>query len=340
MTDWVAMLNAGDFVGIAQALLSDTEYVDFALLREDPQAALNEIAGVTVQIQEALPEGACGGGYYDRTTSTIYVHPASPRRNNFTLLHELGHHIQQHHPEWAFVLLDDLHPLGRRKVEEKVSDSLAAEVLLRSALTDDMDPFVQSPALVMAGLHENSEASRAAALEYVNAILLHQSKWILAVADLEGRVKHARATYDQFPPKRQMIQPGFARLAAETGGSGLTRRNFTEGLIYQRGRELHDMKAEATLDWTGKYIFVALTPIARFGMGTLEAAWYSCSREGCAVDDYCAETESEWCSQCNEPRCRGCNDCGCESRTQSTQCPSCYMQISAYEAAKGLHECW
>ena len=339
MTDWGGMLKAADYVGIAQALLSEAENLNFALLRDDPRAAIEEMPDVNIELQDTLPQGACGGGYYDRTTATIFIHPASPRRNNFTLLHELGHHFQQHHAEWAFVLMDDVHPLQRRKVEEQVSDQLAAEVLLRSAVSEETDPFVQSPALVMAGLHENSEASRSAALKHVASILKHRAKWILAVADMDGRVQLAASTYEQYPPKRDMIQPGFANLATETGG-GLTRRNFTEGLVYQRGQELHDMKVEAVLDYTGTYVFVALTPIARFGMGKIEPAWYSCGRNGCAVEDYCADIDSEWCSECGEPKCAGCGDCRCEPAVQSTRCPACNVTITAYEAAGGLHECW
>ena len=339
MTDWHGFLKAGDYVGIAQALISEAEALDFSQLRVDPQSAIEEMPDVTVKVQDTLPQGACGGGYYDRTTCTIFVHPASPRRNNFTLLHELGHHLQQHHTQWAFVLLDDVHPLQRRKVEEQVSDQVAVEVLLRSAVTEEMDPLVRSPALVMAGLHENSEASRSVALQHVASVLKHQAKWILAVADLDGRVQHAAVTYDQFPPKRDMIQPGFARLAKEAG-KGLIRRSFTEGLVYQRGRELHDMKVEAVLDWTGRYLFVALTPVERFGTGNLESAWYACGQNGCVGEDYCADVDSDWCAACGEPKCPGCGTCRCEGTVQSTQCLNCHVEITAYEAANGLHECW
>lgn len=337
--NWLELADTADYKGIAQALLSECDSVDFTLLRSDPWAALDAMPALTIVVQDDLPSGACGGGYYDRSTATIYVHPASPRRNNFTLLHEYGHHLQQNHEEWAYVLLDDVHPLNRRKVEEQVCDQIASEILLSSVAEEHVDPFVQSPALVMAHLFENSGASRSATLRHVAAALKHQTKWILVVANSEGRVQAAECTYEQFPPKRGMIQPGFARLATEAE-SGLVRRNFVEGMVYQGGRELHEMKVEAVLDHTGAYAFLALTPIERFGLGTIASAWYSCDRNGCATEDYCAEPDSEWCEACKEPRCLGCGDCRCERTVQASRCSTCYVTITEYEAANGLHECW
>lgn len=336
---WLEMLEASDYKGIAQALVIDVEETELSALRTDPWAALEAMDDVTLTVQTELPYGACGGGYYDGSTSTIYVHPASPRRNNFTLLHEYGHHLQQTHDDWAYVLLDDVHSLNRRKVEEQVCDLIAAEILLRADAVEDSDPFEQSPALVMAQIFANSGASRSAVLRYVADTLRHSTKWILAVADLEGRVQAAECTYEQFPPKRGMVQPGFALLAAEAS-SGHVRRTFPEGMVYQGGRELHDMKVEATLDHTGTYVFLALTPVERFGMGTIVSAWYSCNQNGCATEDFCADTESEWCQACKEAKCPGCGTCRCERTVESSRCPSCYVTITGYEAAHGLHECW
>jgi hypothetical protein len=340
VTDWRGLAASGDYSRIAQALLGDAGELDLPLLQEDPWAAIAEMPDLIISTQDALPNGSCGGGYYDRKTRTIYLHPSGRRRNNFTLLHELGHHHQQNHPEWGFVLMDDIHPLQRRKVEESVSDQFAAEVLLRSLPTTDSDQAVQSPALVMACLFSDSAASRSAVLKHVAGTLRNREKWILAVADLNGKVVQAEVTYEQYPPKRGMVQPGFARLATEAADGLLHRRVFSEGMVYQRGGELHDMKVEAVLDEEATHVFVALTPVHRFGMGKIEAAWYLCGNDGCAVDEHCAETDSEWCRQCDEPKCPGCNGCNCGSTIRSTQCSECRVTITPYEKENELHECW
>ena len=43
-----------------------------------------------------------------------------------------------------------------------------------------------------------------------------------------------------------------------------------------------------------------------FGRGEVEDAFYSCDNDGCATEDYCADTTSQWCAACGEPRCPEC----------------------------------
>ncbi|HEX5908689.1 MAG TPA: hypothetical protein VFY56_16870 [Propionibacteriaceae bacterium] len=72
-------------------------------------------------IEEELAESCSGGrGYYDRKTATIYLHPAFARRNNFTLLHEVGHHIQRKDGEWALHQMSLGHFDLFRKCDERV----------------------------------------------------------------------------------------------------------------------------------------------------------------------------------------------------------------------------
>jgi hypothetical protein len=135
-----------------------------------------------------------------------------------------------------------------------------------------------------------------------------------------------------------MIQPGFAALAEEAQ-RGWVRRVFREGMVYQGGWELHGMTAEAALDASGSYVFVALTPTHRFGRGDVEDAFYSCEDDGCATEDYCADTNSQWCAACGEPRCPECARCRCGRESRAQQCPKCFIMVTAYEAADGSHEC-
>lgn len=340
MTDWSILLQASDYPGIAQALLAEATDLDVAYLREEPWGAISEMPTLTVLEQGRLDSVCGGGGYYDHRTKTIFIHPSGRRRNNFTLLHELGHHVQRRHHEWGHTLLDDVHPGLRRQVEEAVSDHFAASLLLSACEDLDLDPFVSSPALVAAALYANSMASRSAAVRHVSQVLRNKAKWIIAVSDLDGRVFYAESTYEQYQPKKGMIQPGFASLA-KGAQQGIVRRAFNEGLVYQGGRELHDMKAEAALDFEGSYLFVALTPIHRFGQGKIESAWYSCEHPGCETDDFAPDADTNWCSAaCKGPQCPTCGRCSCGGRSGSHQCPNCFLTVTAYEAANGLHECW
>jgi hypothetical protein len=339
VTDWLSLLRRNDHKAIAQALIDEAEGLDLPYLREEPWGAISEMPTLSILELDTLPGMCGGGGYYDHRSRTIYLHPSGRRRNNFTLLHELGHYVQRRHSEWSMVLLDDVHEGMRRKVEEAVSDHFAAAILLSACEDLDLDPFVTSPALVASVLFSNSMASRSAALRHVGDVLRHGAKWVLAVADLEGRVIYAQCTYDQFPPKRGMVQPGFSRLAEEAR-DGLVRRAFSEGMVYQGGRELHEMKAEAVLDFEGTHVFVALTPIHRFGQGKIERVWHSCSNHGCETEDFAPDALTEWCTgTCREPKCPTCGRCRCGGRSGAHQCPNCWIEVTAYEAAHNLHEC-
>jgi hypothetical protein len=294
--DWAELHSSGDYQGIALAPIERCEEFDFDALRDDPFGTIRDRGVIDLVIEEELAESCSGGGgYYDRKTATIYLHPVFARRNNFTLLHEVGHHIQRKDGEWALHQMSLGHFDLFRKCDERVSDAIAACVLLPLHLM--RDPLVVSPAQAMAGLFSSTAGSRSAVLKRVASVIGNDANWVLAVADLDGRVVSASTTFERFQPKAGMIQPGFAALAEEAR-RGWVRRVFREGMVYQGGCELHGMTAEAALDASGSYVFVALTPTHRFGRGEVEVAFYSCENDGCATEDYCADTNSQWCAAC------------------------------------------
>lgn len=336
MTDWAGLHRQGDYAQVARALINDCVDFDFEALANDASGVLHATDVLEIVLQESLPYGCGGGGYYQAEPPVIYLHPSISRRDNFTLLHELGHHLQQNHPEWAYLLLD-LSPEVRRGVEEKVSNEVATNVLMPWA-DGALHARDVHPADVMAGLFSTTQASRSAVLQRVVSLLPASAKWILAVADTQGVVEHSRTTYSDAQPAKGSTQPGFA-LLAEEATDGPVRRRFVEGLRYSTGSELHDMKAEAVLDHDGRYIFVALTPEARFGTGRIEYPTYECS------DSACGKTfEAKWvrrtCERCGEPACSWCDSCGCDPTDTGQTCPKCFLRLTPAEVSTGSHECW
>lgn len=333
MTDWSTLLSQNRYDEVASTLIAECD-LDLMALSDDPYNVIAQT--IIVDIQEALPSGCGGGGYYQAQPPTIFLHPSTARRNNFTLLHELGHHLQQHHDELAFSLLD-LSPNARKLAEETISNEVASQILIPWS-TGPLNARSVHPAEVMAGLFATTHASRSAVLQRVKDLLPNTGKWILVVADLDGVVEHGCSTYTDLQPAKGSRQPGLAALAEEATQAPV-RRRFHEGIEYKNGSKLHDMLAEAALDHQGRYVFAALTPEARFGTGRTDSQLYECSNPACGKS-----FESKWvkhyCDKCGDPYCSWCDKCSCEPPSTGKTCDSCFMQWTPAEVAAGQHECY
>ena len=294
---------------VADALIAERADLDWSELRDDTLSALHSLDEVTLSIQDELQSNCGGGGYYRPKPPTIYLHPSILRRDNFTLLHEFGHHLQQRHDDWSMCLLD----AGRARVrlEEKVSNAVAQRTLLPSS-GGDPEPWNARPADLMLSKFVHYNASRAAVANQVANELGPEARWILAVADREGQVQFARTTYDQAAPARESVQPSFASLAT-AAAEGPVRRNLSPAIVYNTGTELHNMRADAALDPTGDWVFVALTPVHRFGQGDYVKPTYECAYASCERTFELSHVYQR-CEQCNEPLCPTCRrrtcDCG------------------------------
>jgi len=337
MSVWETLLEKRDSGAIARRLINDCEGFDLEELRDDPYTAFSHSAELSVKLRESLTYGCGGGGYYRAQPPTIYLHPSILRRDNFTLLHEFGHHLQARHPEWAFLLLD-LSREPRRRVEEAVCDEVASEILMPwhngSVVPDDCHP-----ADLMAGFFASCNASRSAVMMKVKKLLPTSARWILVVVDLDGRVQASISTYADPPPAKGSVQQSLVQLAREAM-FGPVRRDFPEGIRYSTEGVLDGTRAEAVLDHNGRYLFAALTPAARFGATTgVVYPTYDCSNPACArtFDSRCSQG---LCSRCGEPQCPHCGSCGCEPLDSGQTCPRCFLRISPGEIARGTHDCY
>jgi len=326
-----------DAGAIAARIIAECTTFNFAALRDDPFGTLVRSAEITVEIEEGLVDIGCGGGgYYRPLPPTIHLHPATSRRDNFTLLHELAHHLQQSHDQWGYMLID-MEDRVRRNIEEQVCDRFAAQVLMP---VGDTDLYVTSlhPADVMAGLFARSEASRSAVLQRVRGMLPPGSRWLLAVADLDGVVITSASTYDDPQPPKGLAQEGFRNVAAEAMNCAV-RREFHEGVEYQTGAVLDDMRVEAALDNEERYVFLALRPTTVNGLGTWTFPLQECSNPVCEKT-FQAKSSSGRCGVCQQFKCPHCQRCSCSVANRPTKCTSCRMEYSVSEMASGNHECW
>lgn len=336
MLDWESLRDSQDTDGIASRLIAESQSWDFQALAADPLGTLEASDEVEVVLQERLATACGGGGYYRPSPATIYLHQSILRRDNFTLLHELGHHIQEHHPEWSYLLMD-MSDRSAQLLEEGVCNAFATMILMPWN-EGPIDAIDAHPADLMAGLYDGSQASRSAVLFRVQKLMPPSAKWILAVADLEGRVQVACTTYSDAQPAKDSRQPGFAAVATEAL-SGPVRRRFTEGLRYTTGAELHDMVVEGVLDRDGTYAFIALRPEARFGTGKFEWPTFSCPNTACDREFEVRYVRS-YCDRCGDPHCPTCGRCGCEQQTTTPLCRKCNCYWAPGEVSAGQHDCW
>lgn len=337
MDGWDDLTSRRDARAIAARIAAECTSFNLVALRDDPFGTLVRSTEVTVEIEDGLADTGCGGGgYYRPSPPTIHLHPATSRRDNFTLLHELGHHLQQTHDQWGFALID-MTDHKRREIEEAVCDQFAAQILMP---VDDTDRHATSlhPADVMAGLFARSAASRSAALQRVREMLPEGARWILAVADLDGVVRTSASTYDDPPPPKGFAQDGFKRVAAEAMESAV-RREFHEGIEYKTGSVLDGMRVEAALDYEQRYVFLALRPTTANGAGIWAFPSQECSNPACEKT-FQAKQSSGRCESCQDFKCPHCRRCGCTAPAAPTECGKCFLPYTPAEMESGKHECW
>ena len=148
-------------------------------LGEDPERALEGNPQVTIEYDTSPKEGCSVYGYYRyraREQSIISVHPARTyERDNFTIVHEYGHHLQRQHEHWANVRHSYPGQSGL-KLEERVADAFAAEVLI-PAQTASPDASWLS-ALTLSEVYGRVRASRAAAaMSAAEIAQSHSFRW-------------------------------------------------------------------------------------------------------------------------------------------------------------------
>ena len=191
------------------------------------------------------------GGYVHTTVPpTLSVtNSLSPGRRSFTVLHELGHHLQKNDIALAYAVRSQ--PADTDAFEDAACDAFAARVLI----TDDMLEAVltdRSPsAATLVRLFEETQASRAACCARVVDHL--GASGVVAVFDNTGRVMFARGHGDVIAPARgtdQSDSPLIKAALASSAGAQRDRTYFT----YRSGSRSSEMYGDAA--WAGDYLMV------------------------------------------------------------------------------------
>ncbi|MDR6434988.1 hypothetical protein J2790_000109 [Paenarthrobacter nicotinovorans] len=289
----------------------------------------HELKVAPVPEEADLPHGSGGGcsvaGAYlwgTEPPTLVFAESMSTRRQRFTLLHELGHHIQSVDLELGTALME---AEDSEEFEDAACDAFAAEILLPSTLVSQntqRGPTAESAV----DLFRVSKASRAAICVRLAKEL--KSPGVIAVLDPEGRVNFAASRGQIFPPARNSDQSGNPLVAAaltEPFPGRVIQRD--DSLIhYSTGHTSNRLYGQIT--WCdGLYVAVMVeysAPWKSFSppkdgtaSSSSRSSWEDC--DTCGTNFVITKT----CSQCWEPRCpQGHCDC---TRAAERMCAECFL---------------
>lgn len=335
------LLDAGRIRDIAVELLElerQRGVVSISELSADPFAALQDSGELDIDYNNAPPEGCSVIGYYRPKPPTIYVHAAlSAERDNFTVLHEYGHHVQRAHLEWADVWLSLPDAVGA-KVNEAVADAFAAEVLMPPSIA----PLDVGPLRVrtIRQAHAQCMASRQALVMRAVELAPPDERAVAAITDLHGLVTFALSTCDEPRPRRGAVQAGLAELVKDAiNADGFSSGPLRGGLTAESGWAREDLVAEVAIDTAGRYAFAVIRPETRYGFQKWEKVTHECLNEACCAT-FDSDAALDHCQTCEQPRCPECGQCACE-QPPSTRCPKCNYELSVAERSGAIaHECY
>ncbi|QGH69778.1 ImmA/IrrE family metallo-endopeptidase [Pseudactinotalea sp. HY158] len=312
---------------------------DLDALRIDPVAEVTRAGEVQVAVED-LPQDDCPvAGYYDHTSRTIILHPSPTlARDRFTILHELGHHVQRLVPEWADVWCV-LPAHEGRVANEAVADAFAAHILVPPDLVDLSGADVTARQLVAAHV-KVSTASRSALAHQVLRGARPADDVAVVVCDLAGEVVFARAHGQLFAPARGLVQPGLAVLLKRArAGSATASGDLAPGLVATSGAVHEGLRADVAIDTSGRFAFAVIRTQRRLAPATWADRTVECASAACG-ETFTPEHRAAPCRTCGEHRCLACGSCACANDATAT-CPTCHLAYTAAERAQtDLHECW
>lgn len=275
------------------------------------------------------------GGYRWDPPTLIVTESMSRRRQQFTLLHELGHHIQKTDIALGTAVVEHHEP---EAFEDACCDAFAARVLLPDDLVNtyisERGPTVNTAT----GLFQASNASRAAICVRLAGQL--GSPGVVVVLDPAGAVTFAAARGGLFPPARGSDQTANPLVQAALHAShGRTITRDDAQIWYRSGHSSERLYGQAA--WAKDRLFVIMVadraPWLAFSpprTGTVEQAndsWEEC--EQCR-QEFAADV---MCPTCEQPRCPS-DHCGCTARADKT-CMECFLQKHPSQFEAGATVC-
>ena len=292
-------------------------------LAHDPEQVMVDAYGITVTYVAASTSSRCSiDGTYTANPPAITVATSlSAGRERFSLLHELGHHLQRN----DFDSIDVLNRAGknRRTLEEDICDSFAAEILLPEPDVDDALDGQLPSAEALASLYKEHSASRAACCVRI-AQRLRSSGYVL-LTNLDGHVAFAATAGDALPLARgtRQVDELFAEALSGRVTRGKTRVTYPS-------------------QWQSPVYFGELLQAGDWVFGVLQdqpPSWQVVPLKGDELKPapgqiecgHCGETFAGWnppCERCHVRTCAHCGRCECTKTPAPRTCQGCWLLLA------------
>ena len=294
-------------------------------LREDALAELRSWTDVQVlDIDENNDvDGCSAAGTYNFHTSppTLgVVKSQSYRRRQFTVLHELGHHLQKSDAKLAVAV----RRVGKdhNLFEDAACDSFAAKVLIPDSIGVEFGGRSPSAADVIL-LFDSTSASRAACSVWCAERL--GTNGVVIVLDRRGFVSFASPHGECVPPAKGSNQSSTPLISAalRSGSSARTENTF---IMYQNGSEGRKLYGDA--EWSGDYLIAVLVMDRAgwlaFAPPRMEPGRYGGFTSRCSVCNDRLDS-SQICPICKYSKCQS-GHCKCPA-IQERVCQMCFMSL-------------
>lgn len=291
--------------------------------------------GLTVTPAESFGERGAGGwcdGASIIDSGVILYRPTASRRQNFTLMHELGHHLIDNNVDCLTWLADQPDP---PRILEQLCDQIAADLLITADVVEHVLGQRAADAGAVLELYDRTEASRSACA-IAMARRLPCDGFVLLVEEGSTSVFFAARARDTRPygwredtipaahPLRQEPPPARA-LSWWPYPTGSERREYFMSTATARG-------------WT----IAVFAENNLFGVPGFHIPQQVDEDRGNDADIICpcgyrGKTRMWPCQRCGVPECPQCGECDCVRRDRKlVQCTSCFSMVQPQLIVDGL----
>lgn len=296
--------------------------------------ALREHFTLTIRPAAAFGERGNGGwcdGVSIIDSGVILYRPTASRRQNFTLMHELGHHLVDGNLPCLTWLADQDDP---NRLLEQLCDQIAADILIPATDVERILGPGSVGAQAVFDLFDNTEASRSVCVNVIArrlpcdgfVVLLGEGTSTVFYAARRGDTRPYAWQRDAIPaghPLRQPAPP--ARTAAWWPNPTGERREYFMSSATHNGWTAAVFAENNLFGVPG---FHLPQEIAEDRGNDATMTCPSCGFRG---------TTRWWpCPDCHKPQCPRCQQCDCARRdAQRVACESCFQKVMPHLLVDG-----
>jgi hypothetical protein len=298
----------------------------------DPTTVCEDMDDLELVMRPAPPPGACAvGGLYqpDRRPARITVGARGNRRDGFTVLHEVAHHLMYTDDEWSLRVRPNL-PVGKERIAgEKVANAFAASILLPPEVVAGRF----SDGVTATAIRDLFTSTEPSATACCVRGLDEPGERLVMLTRFEGRPWFADSHGTPFNPGRSLAQPLVAKAVERVGLSGSAKLTGGEGITYRTGRVDTDVVVEVAVE--GGLVFTVATSTPHDTRLSSESGGELIC--GDCDEVYTTADSTRPCNTCNAWPCPACGRCDCER--PAVFCEGCFIQLPELLARAGRTRC-